>query len=277
MGWLATKLCSFNTTRVIIKQCDKMDNEKKNKKEQKKGIILPQSIVVLVSLILIVTIALVVYLVLNHIGIGYIDVAISTENWFSFLVSLIGICATFIVGFQIYNAIDMRAKTEELTHQIEKTESKIVELSEFQDKFNIFKYELDQNSKELAGAFEAIAEFFLHQGKTTEAIIYKLHALSQLPDSISIDYIRRSLNALLELLPTTPMEFNENITAITAKHILNLRNRTSDRVTQILAKELEDADKEMTELKYQVNSLWASCVTYLQYIIDNKKTKIKTT
>lgn len=254
-----------------------MKNEKKNKIEQKNSIVLPKSIIVLVSLILIITIALVVYLVLNRIGTSYVDVAISTENWFSFLVSLIGICATFIVGFQIYNAIDMRAKTEELTHQLEKTESKIVELSEFQDKFNIFKDELDQNSKELADAFEAIAEFFLHQGKTTEAIIYKLHALSQLPDSINIDYVRRSLNALLELLPTTPTEFKENITTITANHILNLRNRTSDRVTHILAKELEDTDKETTELKYKLDSLWASCVTYLQYIIDNNKTKIKTT
>ena len=103
-----------------------MKNEKKNKIEQKNSIVLPKSIIVLVSLILIITIALVVYLVLNRIGTSYVDVAISTENWFSFLVSLIGICATFIVGFQIYNAIDMRAKTEELTHQLEKKESKIV-------------------------------------------------------------------------------------------------------------------------------------------------------
>lgn len=242
-----------------------MENEQSH--ESQKGIVLPKWIIVIALLVILLSVSATIYFTVNRIGYSNIDAEITVENWFSYLVSMMGVCITFIVGLQIYNSIELREKTKELSEQLDEAKKSIAQFDNYQKKFDSIIDNIDKNSSDLSNVFVAISEFFIQQknGKI-QAIVYRLHAINQLPFGTDLEDFKKSLNELYNLLPKSPTEVEGQITMNIKAHVYDLRRRVSIRFAQMRL--LTKGDNE-DKIKEEVLQLWTSCETYLQYIIDD--------
>ena len=75
--------------------------EKEQSHDSQKGIVLPKWIIVIALLVILLSVSATIYFTVNRIGYSNIDAEITVENWFSYLVSMMGVCITFIVGLRI--------------------------------------------------------------------------------------------------------------------------------------------------------------------------------
>lgn len=105
---------------------------------------------VVIAFLLLVIAVLLVWLLINKIGTLKFCPTLPPENWFSYIVTLIGVLITLFVGFQIFNMVEIRreikdaeGKYEELKNDTElfTTNSRDF-LSKLEKEMSAFKFEL---------------------------------------------------------------------------------------------------------------------------------------
>lgn len=72
-----------------------------------------------------------------------IDVTVANDSFISMIAGFMGVCATLLVGSQIYNSIEISKKIKELDDNLKKAESNLLKTKEYNKRFEHYvRYKL---------------------------------------------------------------------------------------------------------------------------------------
>ncbi len=112
---------------------------------------------VVIAFLLLVIAALLVLLLIYKIGALNSCPNLSPENWFSYIVTLIGVLITLFIGFQIFNIVEIRREIKDAELKYKKIYKEAEESNnKMQDIFNkweIINEKQDESRKALSQAF----------------------------------------------------------------------------------------------------------------------------
>lgn len=80
--------------------------------------------------IIVISVSLVVIYILSHIVATIVDFDASDEDVANFYTAFIALCTTFVVGFQIYNSLDLNKKIDKLNAEKKSLEEELKKLNE---------------------------------------------------------------------------------------------------------------------------------------------------
>lgn len=84
----------------------------------------PTWLLVVIAILLLFILVLLIWILTNKMGDINLSSNLTVENWFSYLVTLIGVFVTVFVGLQIYNTVEAKRAMEEAQSKFEKLKSK---------------------------------------------------------------------------------------------------------------------------------------------------------
>ncbi len=96
---------------------------KKQPKDQSEKQKTPTWLFVLIAVLLLFILVLLIWILTKKMGDINMSPNITVENWFSYLVTLIGVFVTVFVGLQIYNTVEAKRSMEEAQSKFEKLKS----------------------------------------------------------------------------------------------------------------------------------------------------------
>jgi len=134
---------------------------------------------VTIALICIAIATALVVLVLNKTTTSPFDTNGLMENWFSFFMTLIGICTTFMVASQVLNFIEVKKMVSEADikmKDLEKLETEIKEIAEKSENNNV---QMDEKANDMANLFYIQSETMPNEEPLDKALclIFSLTSL----------------------------------------------------------------------------------------------------
>ena len=247
--------------------------------------IIPTWILILGLIILFLACIAVIYLIIHRVGVSSLDLEIAVENWFSYLVTLIGACATIMVGFQVYNAVESRKlvnemdgfkkeirlelknKDDTLKNYMIETNSKLVSLEELKE----LKPIIAQHSCALSNTNHSYAVQQENEGKYFESIVYYIISILYLPYNSDFNVLEDRVNCLCDSIinfnrkPRVLLEYEK-------KSIIKLKDDFDAKVT-IFCQKIEAKNNNnniLDEKKSTLINLKSQCILDLQKIANPK-------
>lgn len=241
----------------------------------------PTWLLVVIAILLLFILVLLIWILTNKMGDINLSSNLTVENWFSFLVTLIGVFVTVFVGLQIYNAFESKRAMEEAQNKFENLKSEteddmkklqeenrnlIKENNEFQinllEKYNKLNQSINWDIKEIRKEYweerVQITEIVEKTKKTQSDISEEMNKIKDKWDEIQVaqkdfsDKMTQYRKALINAF----VFIRENNSNKTLKLFADLLGVTLyDRVEEKqlpyfnsrlkrLVKEIEEADKE---------------------------------
>lgn len=181
----------------------------KQLKDQSKKRHAPTWLLVVIAILLLFILVLLIWILTNKMGDINPSSNLTVENWFSFLVTLIGVFVTIFVGLQIYNSYEAKKAMEDAQIKFENLKSKtedgikrlqaenrnlIKEYNEFQinllekyDKLNqLINWDIKEIRKEYWDERTQITEIVEKTKKTQSDIIEEMNKIKDKWDEIQI-------------------------------------------------------------------------------------------
>lgn len=143
-------------------------------KEQKKseGQKMPTWAIVVIVGLSVILLSLIIWIITHKVDSIDLGTTITVENWFSFLVTLIGVIITLFVGFQIFNAVEIRRELKDAEGKYEELKNNT---GQFKEVFLGFKSNLEQEmvkfKLEILGKYDdAEVKLLKEQSENTQKI-----------------------------------------------------------------------------------------------------------
>lgn len=114
---------------------------------------------VIIALVIIAIAAVLIVVVLNKTTTNPFDTSGLMENWFSLLMSLIGICTTFMVASQVLNFIEIKKMVSD-------AENKMKEIKQMEEKLRETAKTCENNNKQMEEKANDMANLFYIQSET---------------------------------------------------------------------------------------------------------------
>ncbi len=234
-----------------------------------------------IAILLLFILVILIWILTNKMGDINLSSDITVENWFSYLVTLIGVFVTVFVGLQIYNAFESKRAMEEAQNKFENLKSEteddmkklqeenrnlIKENNEFQinllEKYNKLNQSINWDIKEIRKEYweerVQITEIVEKTKKTQSDISEEMNKIKDKWDEIQVaqkdfsdkmtQYRKALINAFVFI-----RENNSNKTLKLFADLLGvtLYDRVEEKLLPYfnsrlkrLVKEIEEADKE---------------------------------
>lgn len=145
-----------------------MSKEQKNSEGQK----MPTWAIVVIVGLSVILLSLIIWIITHKVDSIDLGTTITVENWFSFLVTLIGVIITLFVGLQIFNAVEIRRELKDAEGKYEELKNNT---EQFKEVFLGFKSNLEQEmvkfKLEILGKYnDAEVKLLKEQSENTQKI-----------------------------------------------------------------------------------------------------------
>ncbi len=132
----------------------------------------PTWAIVLIVGLSVILLSLIIWIITLKVGSIDLGTTIAVENWFSFLVTLIGVIITLFVGFQIFNAVEIRRELKDAEGKYEELKNST---EQFNEVFLGFKSKLEQEmgtfKLEILGKYnDAEVKLLKEQSENTQKV-----------------------------------------------------------------------------------------------------------
>lgn len=191
----------------------------------------PTWAIVLIVGLSVILLSLIIWIITLKVGSIDLGTTIAVENWFSFLVTLIGVIITLFVGFQIFNAVEIRREIKDAEGKYEKLKNNT---EQFEANFQEFQSKLEQEMVKFK--LELLSKYNKAEVKLTKEQSENTRKVDWYLKDIKKDYWdeRLKLSDIIEKTNATQSEIRNEMNVINEKwnEIQSEQNEFSNRINK---------------------------------------------